>query len=385
MVSTDSSPALSASAHPHAKPGYGKRSASGQQPRGEADFVHLRPREAAIAAYIDRLPEGAAIGYKPLAAHIAAYGQQACAKALRFLSDAGHLRHVKQHLMVEDNSFRWVTRTYFSRTARDDAWWKKFVDGLLGIDLTARERAQRAAVGAAGAAGAAGAVGAAGAASAASAARTEATPDAGSGPGLGPEPEPGLAPDLAPDLAPAPTAAPSPAYRLLAGLGRTAPRMTLSAAECGALEALAAEWLARGVVPEQLIRTLTDGLPHPLHSPGALARKRLETKMPPEPISPPPACTDEAWMVCISCESDERTTEIIRGVCVECREDMETYEASDDPPSSSAVGVVPGFIPDTFRAAPAAAPADALSAGVDVAARAAEVRAAGGLRSRRGE
>ncbi|WP_228447142.1 hypothetical protein [Streptomyces paludis] len=307
------------------------------------------------------MPEGAAIGYKPLAAHIAAYGQQACAKALRFLSDAGHLRHVKQHLMVEDNSFRWVTRTYFSRTARDDAWWKTFVDGLLGIDLTARERAQRAS----GSAGVS--------ASAESTERTERTP--------GPEPEP------EPARTPVPAATPTPAYRLLAGLGRTEPRMTLSAAECEALEALAAEWLARGVVPEQLSRTLTDGLPHPLHSPGALARKRLETKMPPKPISPPPAYTDEAWMVCISCEADERTTRIVRGVCVECREDMETYEASDDPPAPSAAPAsmaaaaapapVPGFIPATFRAGPAT--------GVDIAARAAEARAAGGLRSRRGE
>lgn len=146
-ASTVDSPEFSAAlrepAHPSAKSGYGKRSAPGQFPRGKADFAHLRPREAAIAAYIDRLPEGAAIGYKPLAANIADYGQQACAKVLKFLSYEGHLRLVKEHLCVADDSFRWVTRTYFSRTSRDDDWWRAYVDGLAGIDLTELERGRR--------------------------------------------------------------------------------------------------------------------------------------------------------------------------------------------------------------------------------------------------
>ncbi|MFJ5103835.1 hypothetical protein [Streptomyces sp. NPDC088554] len=389
MASADSSSALPTYAHPHAKPGYGKRSAPGQTPRGEADFVHLRPREAAIAGYIDRLPEGAAIGYKPLAANIAAYGQQACAKALRFLSDAGHLRLVKEHLRVEDNSFRWVTRTYFSRTVRDDAWWRTFVASLRGVDVTERERQrerererqrQRAErERAAREPGEPGEFGEPGEASDGWGEREvrEALERAIAGPGASVPNEPvPVAASAAPD---APVAGErSDAYRVLAGLSRTEPLMTLSAAECSALEGLAAEWLARGATADHLTRALTTGLPQPLHSPGAIARKRLETKMPPEPISPPPAYADEVWMVCISCEADERTTRIIRGVCAECREDMETYEAVDDPDSPvGANGVVPGFVPEMFRAGPAARP----EGGVDVAARAAEVRAAGGLRT----
>ncbi|MET4927585.1 hypothetical protein P3L51_35390, partial [Streptomyces sp. PSRA5] len=140
MDSTELSAALRAPAHPLAKPGYGKRSAPHQLPRTAADFAHLRTREAAIAAYIDRLTEGAAIGYKALAANVADYGQQACAKSLKFLSEAGHLRLVKEHLAVADNSLRWVTRTYFSRTSRDNEWWKAYVDSLRGVDLTELDR-----------------------------------------------------------------------------------------------------------------------------------------------------------------------------------------------------------------------------------------------------
>ncbi|MFD3484554.1 hypothetical protein [Streptomyces sp. NPDC058665] len=270
MDSTEFSAALRAPAHPSAKPGYGKRSAPGQHPRTAADFAHLRPREAAIAAYIDRLPEGAAIGYKPLAANVADYGQQACAKALKFLSEAGHLRLVKEHLAVADNSLRWVTRTYFSRTSRDDAWWKAYVDSLRGVDLTGQGR------------------------------------DGDDG-------------DR--DDRPAAPGAPAPsvAYRTLARLGRTEPRMTLSAAECAALESLAAQWLARGATPDHLTRSLTTGLPHPLHSPGAIARKRLESKMPPEPYQDPTHVT-RAVMLCIGCEEPETVVTLIGGVCVECRE-----------------------------------------------------------------
>jgi hypothetical protein len=42
--------------HPMANPGYGKRDAPDQLPRTAHDFAHLPPREAAVAAYIDRLP-----------------------------------------------------------------------------------------------------------------------------------------------------------------------------------------------------------------------------------------------------------------------------------------------------------------------------------------
>ncbi|MDC0772554.1 hypothetical protein [Streptomyces sp. HD] len=44
------------SPHPMANPGYGKRSAPDQRPRTAHDFAALPPREAAIAAYVDRPP-----------------------------------------------------------------------------------------------------------------------------------------------------------------------------------------------------------------------------------------------------------------------------------------------------------------------------------------
>ncbi|MET7652711.1 hypothetical protein [Streptomyces sp. NPDC005486] len=50
-----------------ANPGYGKRAAPGQLRRTHHDFTHLPPREAAIAAYIDRLPDGTDISVKTLA------------------------------------------------------------------------------------------------------------------------------------------------------------------------------------------------------------------------------------------------------------------------------------------------------------------------------
>lgn len=53
-----------------ANPGYGKRDAPDQRPRTNHDFAHLPPREAAVAAYIDRLPGGADISVKTLAKHV---------------------------------------------------------------------------------------------------------------------------------------------------------------------------------------------------------------------------------------------------------------------------------------------------------------------------
>jgi hypothetical protein len=142
--------------------------------------------------------------------------------------------------------------------------------------------------------------------------------------------------------------------------------MTLSAAECGALEPLAAQWLARGATPEHLVRALTEGLPHPLHSPGALARNRLEKKMPPEPFQTPSRVT-RALMLCFGCEVPENVKPLRGGLCADCHAEMEADDDTGEP------GVVPGHIPDIFRNKPAQ---------VDVGRRAAEVRAAGGYHAR---
>ncbi|MEV7425633.1 hypothetical protein [Streptomyces sp. NPDC091212] len=316
-----------------------------------------------MAAYIDRLPEGSAIGDKALAAHIAAYGQQACATSLRSLSHTGHLRLIKEHLVLTGGGFRWVTRTHFSRTARDDAWWKAFVAGLHGVDLTELERRQRQ-----------------------EAADAPGSPDDpggedredGEDPADPADPADREDPEAGETVPPA-TAQPacSLAYRTLAQLGRTEPRMTLSAADCAALEVLAAEWLARGATPDHLTVSLTAGLPHPLHSPAAIARKRLETKMPPEPVSAQTATEAAARpgrvlrtiVMCITCENDETNSTIISGVCVDCRKEsgmdtgMDTKDGTDTGPG----------------------PGDATRTLVDTARRAAEIRAAAGLKSRRGK
>ncbi|CAM5411027.1 hypothetical protein SATRM34S_02269 [Streptomyces atroolivaceus] len=56
-------------------------------------------------------------------------------------------------------------------------------------------------------------------------------------------------------------AAPSPAYLALAELGRRAPRLALSAADCAALEPFAAAWFARGVSADYLTRRSPPGFP----------------------------------------------------------------------------------------------------------------------------
>lgn len=263
MASADFSRAPHASAHPMANPGYGKRSAPRQSPRRADDFAHLPRREAAIAAYIDRLPDGAAIDAKTLAKCLPDYGQMACATALRRLSEAGHLRRVREHHITEDGA-RWVTRTFFSRTARAEEWWEAFVRG----------------------------------------------DDA-------PEPRPAAVP---------PTAAPTrtPAYDVLASLGRADPRMTLSAADCARLESRAAAWLARDADPARLVQALTSGLPVPVHSPAALARTRLEAKLPPEPVPEPRAeITISRLLECTDCGRPGPPTALPGGLCRPCRGEAE--------------------------------------------------------------
>ncbi|WP_405615553.1 hypothetical protein [Streptomyces sp. NBC_00076] len=208
--------------HPFANPGYGKRSAPDQRPRTAHDFAHLPPREAAIAAYIDRLPDGADMAVKTLAKHLP-YGQCALRTALNRLQEAGHLRRGREHLAASDGGSRWITRTWFSRTARDDDWWAGFVRG----DVP-----------------------------------KEQPPDS-------------------------PRRTRSRAHILLAALGRTNPALSLSAADCANLAPLLTEWFARGVTDEAVVHTLTSGLPTPVHHPAALIHNRLTTKLPPEPAQPP--------------------------------------------------------------------------------------------------
>lgn len=117
-----------ASPHPMANPGYGKRSVPDQRPRAAHDFAHLPPREAAIAAYLDRLPDGTDISVKTLAKQLP-YGQCALGTALNRLQRAGHLRRGREKLAADSGSAHWITRSWWSGTARDDDWWAAFTRG----------------------------------------------------------------------------------------------------------------------------------------------------------------------------------------------------------------------------------------------------------------
>ncbi|MFF1647225.1 hypothetical protein [Streptomyces sp. NPDC058240] len=76
-----------------------------QHPRTERDFAHLPAREASIAAYIDRLPEGADISVKKLA-KVLPYGQCALRTSLNRLQDAGHLRRGSERGATEAELLR---------------------------------------------------------------------------------------------------------------------------------------------------------------------------------------------------------------------------------------------------------------------------------------
>ncbi|MFF5312707.1 hypothetical protein [Streptomyces massasporeus] len=231
-----------------AGPGYGKRTTPGQLPGTRHDFAHLPPREAAIAAYLDRLPDGADISVKTLAKQLP-YGQCALGTALNRIQQAGHLRRGRECVTADDGSSRWITRTWFTRTARDDDWWTAFTRG-----------------------------------------------------------------DAPPPQAARPTR--SRAHILLAALGRTAPVLSLSQADCADLAPLVTEWFARGASEEDVLRALTAGLPTPVHHPAALVRNRLTSKLPPPPPPPRPPLR---ILECANCGTPGRPETLPGGRCSACR------------------------------------------------------------------
>ncbi|MGC9497586.1 hypothetical protein [Streptomyces sp. WG7] len=317
-----------------ANPGYGKRPAGDEDPHADPDFAHLSPREAEIAVFVDHLDDGHAMGHKALAAHHPRYGQQAVRTSLNRLAEAGHLRWIREHITVEDHTMRWVTRTYWSRTRRSEAWWEEF----------ARERDGRIV-------------------------------PAGHRPGLARTDEPEL-----PEPETEPQSEAKTSYLTLAGIREADPRMSLSESDCRSLASLAGEWLSRGATPQDITRAVTEGLPATVNNPGGLARNRLESKMPPkkakirQKAAPRRARVTRAVICCMSCDADELTTTIKGGMCPDCRAEFEAAVAAEEAGQLDA-----GYVPDTFLAAP---DAHAVYEWVDVPRRAAEVRAAAGLRPR---
>lgn len=285
--------------YPMAKPGYGKRSMPGQLPRSADDFALLPARERYVAGFIDQLPDGASMDVKSLAKQLPLYGQQAVGSALKALATAGHLRRVRC-LVGEQGQVRWVSRTFWSRTARDNEWWAATEVTPAATTVPAAARAPTAA-----------------APTAQPCAPTEAPAP----------PEPVLvppAPAVPPQRSPAP-AEHSPAYLALARIGRADSRLPLSAADCAALEALAAEWFARGVDADYLTQAVVSGLPPQVGSPVGFVRRRLTDKIPARvPAAPTPPApgtpVHRVMLECTGCGTPGRPEALPDGVCRPCRE-----------------------------------------------------------------
>lgn len=298
MATEQPSSALRAPARPSrpyrkAHRGYGKRSAPGQRPPGAADFALLPERERYIAGYVDLLPDGAAMDIKSLAKDLPLYGQMAIGTALRALGVAGHLRHVR--CRVEDlGQSRWVTLTFWSRTARDNEWWAAHLDAESGR--------------------------AAGATAATAPPPHPVTTEADR------PAEPAVAAAVPHQRSPepAPAGAPSPAYLALARLGRTEPRLALSASDCGTLEDLAAAWFVRGVSADYLTQALVSGLPAQVGSPVGFVRRRLLDKipalLPDAATSPAPDTPARRLLVeCTECGRPGPAESLPDGLCRPCR------------------------------------------------------------------
>ncbi|MET9589498.1 MarR family transcriptional regulator [Streptomyces sp. NPDC006516] len=330
--------------YPMAKPGYGKRSMPGQLPSRADDFALLPVRERYIAGFIDRLPDGASMDVKSLAKQLPLYGQQAVGSALRALATAGHLRRVRC-LVGELGQVRWVSRTFWSRTARDNEWWAAIEVTPATAPMAAPPAAPVSAPVAASSPVAAAEPAPArieapeqvpGPAEARETPRTTAALDA---PAPAPvlteattqpeRPSPASSEPVAP---PAPRtvpqqripAEPSPAYLVLAQLGRVDSRLPLSAADCAVLEARAAEWFARGVDADYLTQALTAGLPPRVDSPVGFVRRRLTDKIPPHvpavPSPPPPGThVHRVMLECTKCGAPGRPEALPDGLCRPCR------------------------------------------------------------------
>ncbi|MGQ4712526.1 MarR family transcriptional regulator [Streptomyces anulatus] len=366
-----------------ATPGYGKRSAPGQLPRRVDDFALLPIRERYVAGFVDHLPEGAAMSVKTLAKQLPLYGQQAISTALTALSVAGHLRRVRCPV-GQGETTRWAFRTFWSRTARDNEWWNTYLaaestrDAAPAPDVTtsataappppwvpaenppppsppeaprgepARQATQFPRMDAA----------APMPAETAELAKPSApvsvphqrTPAGLSDTAPAPGPAQGTAPATTPTAAPAaaapapaPAAVHSPAYLALARLGRTDHRLGLSADDCAALEAQAAEWFARGVDADYLTATLTAGLPAHVDSPVGFVRRRLTDKIPPRlPAEPaaPGTPTRRILVECADCGAPGRPEALPDGLCRPCRT-AHTSSTAEEPVDTGQVPHAP--------------------------------------------
>ncbi|WP_432078065.1 MarR family transcriptional regulator [Streptomyces sp. YPW6] len=340
-----------------AKPGYGKRSAPDQQPRTPHDFALLPARERYIAGFVDHLPDGAAMSVKQLTKQLPLYGQQAISTSLNALSVAGHLRRVRCPVGTGDET-RWAFRTFWSRTARDNAWWTTYLTTETAVRTAApaavpQQRTAPEPTSPAPEAPTPATTPAAPAAPTASSAPTAPTvgaaETAGSAGAAGMARSAGTAgmAGTAQKALPAafsPASRFSPAYLALAELGRKDSRLTLSAHDCTTLEPQAAEWLDRGVTTDYLTNALTAGLPAQIESPVGLIRRRLIDKVPPRlptGASTPadtPAPARRILVECTDCGRPGPPEALPDGLCRPCHRAHTT--AGDSPPDPTQIAAV---------------------------------------------
>ena len=252
-------------------------------------------RERHIAGFVDRLPDGAAMDVKSLAKQLPLYGQMAVSSALKALGVAGHLRRVRCLVGEGDQSPLGLPDVLVAYGPRQR------VVGRPSPGRRAAATPPRAAP-----------------APAARRPPAAPVPDGRRAPARRPQPSPRRhrprarrPPHRARAAHPGdagPADAPSPAYLALARLGRIDTRLALSAADCAALEPLAAEWLARGVDTDYLTQALTAGLPAQVDSPVGLVRRRLTDKLPPpaRPAPAPPAPAAPVRRVLLECTDAAR-------------------------------------------------------------------------------
>ncbi|MFC8229444.1 MarR family transcriptional regulator [Streptomyces sp. NPDC057287] len=325
-----SAPPAPAASRPYRKAhtGYGKQSVPAQGALGAHAFALLPERERHVAGYVDHLPDGAAMDIKSLAKDLPLYGQMAIGTALLALAVAGHLRRVRCRVEGDDRC-RWVTLTYWSRTAHDNEWWAAH----LAAGAPAPEHAP--------------------APSAEPVVPRQRTAELDTTALPNPNPPQPPAPENEPADIPHLPEAPSPAYLALAELGRREPRLALSAADCAVLEPLAAAWFARGVSADYLTSALTAGLPERIGSPVGLVRRRLADKMPPHlPAAPapvsasgPPAPSVRGLLVeCAECGRPGPPEALPDGLCRPCNAALQQPESPDRTDAEQVERDVPALV-----------------------------------------
>ncbi|NNN38334.1 hypothetical protein HLK59_50245 [Streptomyces sp. S3(2020)] len=111
-------------------------------------------------------------------------------------------------------------------------------------------------------------------------------------------------------------------------IGRTAPALSLSDAECARLAPLLTPWFERGATDDVVRHALTSGLPSPVHSAVALVHARLTSKLPAEP---PAARPPRRILECAECGVPGRPGALPGGVCGGCRDGLRAPERPAEP------------------------------------------------------